>query len=121
MMTILDAVGRHAAERGGEQVYWTPGQRWTFAQLWDAAGRAAAGLAQRGIGRGARVACLTKRTAECVALVLAACRLGAVCMPVNWRLAPGEIEYIVKDGRARFLMADKAFSAAAAEITGATS
>ena len=117
MQTILDAIARHAAERGGERVYWTPQRAWTFAALWDAAGRAAAGLAQRGVGRGARVACLTKHTAECVALVLGACRLGAVCMPVNWRLAPGEIDYIVKDGRARFMMADKAFSSSAAEIT----
>ena len=117
MQTILDAIGRHAAERGGERVYCTPGRAWTFAELWDAAGRAAAGLAQRGIGRGARVACLTKHTAECVALVLAACRLGAVCMPVNWRLAPGEIDSIVQDGRTRFLMADKAFAAAAGEVT----
>ena len=28
-------------------------------------------------------------------LLLAACKLGAVCMPVNWRLAPPEVEYIV--------------------------
>ena len=117
MMTILDAIGRHAAERGGERVYWTPGRTWTFAELWDASSRAAAGLAQRGVARGARVACLTKHTAECVALVLAACRLGAVCMPVNWRLAPQEIDYIVKDGRARFMMADRAFASTAAEIT----
>jgi len=112
--TILDAIGRHAAGRGGERAYWTPRRTWTFAELWDAAGRAAAGLARQGIGRGERVACLTKHTAECVALVLAACRLGAVCMPVNWRLAPPEIEYIVNDGRARFMMADQAFAAGTA-------
>jgi acyl-CoA synthetase (AMP-forming)/AMP-acid ligase II len=113
MMTILDAIGRHAAERGGERVYWTPGRAWTFAQLWDTAGRAATALAKQGVGPGDRVACLTKHTAQCVALVLAACRLRAVCMPVNWRLAPGEIDYIVKDGRAKFMMTDQAFAAAA--------
>ena len=110
METILDAIGRHAAVHGGERAYWTPRGTWTFAELWDTAGRAATGLAHQGIGRGDRVACLTKHTAECVALVLAACRIGAVCMPVNWRLAPPEIDYIVKDGRARFMMADKAFA-----------
>jgi acyl-CoA synthetase (AMP-forming)/AMP-acid ligase II len=113
METILDAVVRHATERGAERAYWTPRRTWTFAELWDAAGRVAAGLAQQGIGRGDRVACLTKHTAECVALVLGACRLGAVCMPVNWRLAPPEIAWIVKDGTARFMMADRAFAAAA--------
>jgi len=110
LQTILDAIGRQATERGGEKAYWTPRRTWTFAELWDAASRAAAGLAQRGIGRGDRVACLTKHTAECVALVLAACRLGAVCMPVSWRLSPSEIQYIVEDGRARFMMADAAFA-----------
>jgi acyl-CoA synthetase (AMP-forming)/AMP-acid ligase II len=113
-MTILEAIGRHAAARGGELAYWTPRRTWTFAELWDASGRTASGLAAAGIGRGDRVACLTKHTAECVALVLGACRLGAVCMPVNWRLAPPEIDYIVKDGRAKFMMADRAFAAAAA-------
>jgi acyl-CoA synthetase (AMP-forming)/AMP-acid ligase II len=112
MMTILEAIGRHAAQHGGEPVYWTRARGWTFAQLWDASSRAATGLARQGVGRSERVACLTKHTAECVALVLAACRLGAVCMPVNWRLAPPEIDYIVKDGRARFMMADRAFAAA---------
>jgi acyl-CoA synthetase (AMP-forming)/AMP-acid ligase II len=111
MMTILDAIGRHAAERGSERVYWTPRRAWTFAELWQASGRAAAGLAKLGVGPGERVACLTKHTAQCVALVLAACRLGAVCMPVNWRLAPPEIDYIVNDGRAKFMMADQAFAA----------
>jgi acyl-CoA synthetase (AMP-forming)/AMP-acid ligase II len=113
MMTILDAIARHAAERGGERVYWTPRRAWTFAELWRAADGAAAALAARGIGRGDRVACLTKHTAECVALLLGACRLGAVCVPVSWRLAPPEIEYIVRDGRAKFMMADKALAASA--------
>jgi acyl-CoA synthetase (AMP-forming)/AMP-acid ligase II len=112
METILDAIARHATERGGEHAYWTPRRTWTFAELWDASGRVAAGLAQQGIGRGDRVACLTKHTAECVALVLGACRLGAVCMPVNWRLAPSEIAYIVKDGAAGFMMADRVFAGA---------
>ena len=113
METILDAMARHASGRGGERAYWTPRRTWTFAELWDASGRVATGLGQQGIGRGDRVACLTKHTAECVALVLGACRLGAVCMPVNWRLAPTEIANIVKDGSARFMMADRAFAAGA--------
>jgi len=106
-------VRRQAAEKADALAYWTPTRTWTFAQLWETVGRAAAGLAKQGIGPGDRVACLTKHTAECVALVLAACRLHAVCMPVNWRLAPTEVDYIVKDGRAKFLMADQAFAAAA--------
>ena len=103
------AILRQARERGGEKAYWTPTRAWTFAQVDEASSRIAQGLLGLGIGAGDRVACLTKHTADCVALVLAANKIGAVCMPVNWRLAPPEIEFIVKDGKAKFMMADRAF------------
>ena len=106
---ILDSVRRHARERGGESVYWTPARSWTFAQLDEASNRIAQGLKNLGIGPGDRVACLTKRTADCVALVLGANKVGAVCMPVNWRLAPPEVDYIVENGKAKLMMADAAF------------
>src|SRR5688572_18523800 len=107
--TVLDSIRRHARERGSEQVYWTPARSWTFTQLDDASNRIAQGLQSLGIGAGDRVACLTKRTADCVALVLAANKVGAVCMPVNWRLAPPEVDYIVENGQAKLMVADAAF------------
>ncbi|MDX1376843.1 MAG: long-chain-fatty-acid--CoA ligase [Burkholderiales bacterium] len=109
METLIDAVRRHAREQPEARVYWTPTRGWTFRELDAASNRAAQGLRALGIGEGARVACLTKHTAECVVLTLAACKVGAVCMPVNWRLAPPEIEYIVNHGQARLMMADAAF------------
>ncbi|MEJ2175043.1 MAG: long-chain-fatty-acid--CoA ligase [bacterium] len=109
METVIDAIRRHAREQSEALVYWTPTRRWTFGELDAASNRAAQGLRGLGIGAGERVACLTKHTAECVVLTLAACKLGAVCMPVNWRLAPPEIEYIVNHGQARLMMVDAAF------------
>jgi acyl-CoA synthetase (AMP-forming)/AMP-acid ligase II len=114
--TVLDSIRRHARERGAAPAYWTPARSWSFAQLDDASSRIAQGLITLGIGAGDRVACLTKLTADCVALVLAANKVGAVCMPVNWRLAPPEIEYIVTNGQAKLMMVDQAFVAAAGEV-----
>jgi fatty-acyl-CoA synthase len=114
--TIPEAIRRHARDKGGDTVYWTPSRIWTFAALDEAAGRIAQGLASLGIAAGDRVACLTKHTAHCVALVLGANKIGAVCMPVNWRLAPPEIEYIVNNGTARFMLVDSAFEANFGEI-----
>ena len=108
--TILDTVRRHARERGADLAYWTPARTWSFAQLDEASSRIAQGLKSLGIGPGDRVACLTKLTADCVALVLGANKIGAVCMPVNWRLAPPEIEYILNNGEAGLLLTDRAFS-----------
>ncbi len=107
--TVLDSIRRHARERGTDLAYWTPARTWSFAQVDEASNRIAQGLKSLGIGPGDRVACLTKLTADCVALVLGANKIGAVCMPVNWRLAPPEIDYIVENGRARLMMADAAF------------
>ena len=114
--TILDAVRRHARERGGNLAYRTPARTWTFAQLDEASSRVAQGLKSLGVGAGDRVACLTKQTADCAVLVLGANKIGAVCMPVNWRLAPPEIEYIVKDGQAKLMMADAAFVSAVGSV-----
>lgn len=117
MESILAAIARHVRARPGERVYWTPSRTWTYAELGAAVGRIARGLQELGIGRGDRVACLTKHTADCVALALAACRLGAVCMPVNWRLAPPEIEYIVNNGAAKLMVVDRAFADPWAQVS----
>ena len=114
--TVLDAVRRHAHERGSELAYRTPARTWSFAQVDDASNRVAQGLKSLGIGAGDRVACLTKQTVECAVLVLAANKIGAVCMPVNWRLAAPEIEYIVNNGQAKLMMADAAFVSAAGKV-----
>jgi acyl-CoA synthetase (AMP-forming)/AMP-acid ligase II len=107
--TVVENLRRHARERGDHPAYWTPARTWSFEQLEEASNRIAQGLLSLGVGPGNRVACLTKRTADCVALVIGANKIGAVCMPVNWRLAPPEIDYIVENGQAKLMMADAAF------------
>jgi fatty-acyl-CoA synthase len=114
--TVLDAVRRHARERGGQLAYRTPARNWSFAQVDEASNRVAQGLKSLGIGARDRVACLTKQTVDCAVLVLAANKIGAVCMPVNWRLAAPEIEYIVNNGQAKLMMADAAFVSAAGKV-----
>lgn len=117
MEFVVDAIRRHARAQPDAVAYWTPKRRWSFAQIEEASNRIAQGLLALGIGRGERIACLTKHTVECVLLTLAGNKTGAVCMPVNWRLAPPEIEYVLKDGAARLLVADAAFAPALRAIT----
>ena len=107
--TFNGAIERLALEKPGQVAFRTPARTWSFAQVEREANRIANGLAALGIGPGHRVACLTKQMAECTILVLAAQKVGAVCMPVNWRLAAGEIEYIINHGEAHFIMVDAEF------------
>ena len=120
MISIPDTIRGHAEQKGAQTAYWTPGRTWTFAQVEDAARRVAQGLASLGVGPGDRVSCLTKHTAKCVALVLGANKVGAVCMPVNWRLAPPEIEYIVNNGTAKLMLCDRGFSSAFGQVKAPT-
>ncbi len=89
--------------------YRTLQRDWSFAQIDASANRAANGLLSMGLRPGDRVAALTKQTPECIILLLGACKIGAVCMPVNWRLAAPELEFIFSNGAAKMLLCDEQF------------
>jgi len=107
--TMLDICRRQGRQRGSEIAFVTPQRQWSFGEIETLSNRLAQGFAAHGIGKDSRVACLTKQTAQCVAVTLAAQKVGAVCMPVNWRLAAPEVQYIVDNGEARLLMVDAEF------------
>lgn len=115
--TLTEAVRRQYRERPDATAFITPERIWTFADIHAESNRVAQGLASLGIGPGDRVACLTRQTEEAVVLLMAACKIGAVGMPVNWRLAPPEIEYVLNNGEAKFLMVDQVFQDAVARIS----
>jgi len=117
-LTLLDALRRHLRDRPDAAAYRWGLETWTFRDLERDVNRLANALSKQGIGRGDRVATLTKHHVPCVLLTLAAMKLSAVCMPVNWRLAPPEAEYIINHGQARLLLVDDAF--AAPFLTGGT-
>ncbi|HVZ10407.1 long-chain-fatty-acid--CoA ligase [Rhodopila sp.] len=71
--------------------------------------RLAAGLAALGIGKGDRVAILALNSDRYFEAMFAIPALGAIIVPVNTRLAPPEIDYILKDSGARMLMLDTGF------------
>ena len=114
--TLIDTVLRQARERPDAPAYRAGTVELTFRDVELATNRIGNALRALGIAPGDRVACLTKYHVECTLLSLAACKIGAVCMPVNWRLAPSEIEFIVHHGCARFLMVDAEFLPVAGDL-----
>lgn len=106
----LNEILPYQARKKTDVVAYRAGDRvLTFCDVEQHANRIGNALRALGVGPGDRVACLTKHHIECILLALAACKIGAVCMPVNWRLAASEIEYIVNHGEACFLMVDANF------------
>jgi acyl-CoA synthetase (AMP-forming)/AMP-acid ligase II len=54
---------------------------------------------------------------EFLETIFAASHLGAVAMPINWRLAPPEVRYILEHSGARALVCDEALVEPASEAT----
>jgi fatty-acyl-CoA synthase len=85
-------------------------RKFTYADLHRRADQLAGWLAARGIGKGDRVALLAPNCAEYFELQFACGRLGAIMLPLNWRLTVPELEYILGDSTPRLLIHDKSFA-----------
>jgi fatty-acyl-CoA synthase len=82
-------------------------RRWTYAQFDAAIGRSATVLADMyRVRAGDRVASLGRNRAELILLHLACARLGAIYVPLNWRLSGTELAVLVKDADPVILLGD---------------
>ena len=76
----------------------------------------AAYLEAQGIGHGERVAHLGHNSDEQLALLFACARIGAIMVPLNWRLAGAELAWIVNHCTPRLLLIEDHFAATIAGI-----
>lgn len=87
------------------------GRQFTYAELNDRATRVATYLRDEwGIQPGERVAILAKNSAQYFEFQFACFKLGAVMLPLNWRLAGPELVYIVNDAEAIGIVYDAEFA-----------
>src|SRR5262245_8179666 len=106
MIPTEDTLGRllaHRARRHPDRIALveaTRGRRFSYRRLDDRAQRLAEGLAARGITPGQRIGVLLPNGVEFVETYFAIAKLGLVGVPLNWRLAPPELEFILADAGA---------------------
>ena len=89
----------------------------TYAAFAERARALAAGLDELGIGRGERVAVVSHNSARLLEMFYGVCSYGRVLVPVNFRLAPAEVSYIVEHSGASVLLVDPEVDQALAEVT----
>jgi fatty-acyl-CoA synthase len=86
-----------------------PASSWgglTFADLAARARSQAKGLDRVGIGTGERVAVVSQNSARLLTSFYGVCGWGRVLVPINFRLAPAEIAFIVEHSGASVLLVD---------------
>jgi long-chain acyl-CoA synthetase len=102
---VPDVVREHARRRGDHVAVRVGDRSLTYAELDERSNRLAQALHALGVGAGARVAHLDRTALEVVELMVAAGKLGAVVVPLNWRLAAAELRAIAADARPPVLVA----------------
>lgn len=82
------------------------GQEWTYAQAQERSLRIASALSELGLKQGERMVTIMSNSLDLLLIIYAASRIGAVCVPLNWRLAAREWIGMIDDADARILIAD---------------
>jgi long-chain acyl-CoA synthetase len=90
----------------------------SYADLAKRVVQVSAALVAHGVRRGDRIAFLSRNLPEYYALLLGSGSVGAVMVPVNWRLAPREVEFILGDSGAMMLFAGSDFVDTAHSLAG---
>ncbi len=94
------------------------GRSLTYAEFDRRSARLAQALQDRyGVSRGDRVAILAHSTMHVFEVQFACVKLGAVMVPLNWRLAVPELEYIVNNCGPKVLVSDAEFDDASTELS----
>jgi fatty-acyl-CoA synthase len=83
------------------------GRRWRYRDLDRDVQRAVAVLTRDGVTRGDRVAALARNSVHQVVLQQALMRIGAIFVPLNWRLSLPELARLLLDCTPRLLVADQ--------------
>jgi len=108
LVRALRSVIRH---NGPRPAMLDMARTYTWSEFGDRVGRAAGALSALGVSKGMRFAVLARNGFRQEELKWAGFWLGAVIVPVNWRLAPPEIAHILDDSEAACLLVENHFHA----------
>src|SRR5262245_19432807 len=107
-MNWFAVLAHHASRAPDRPITVFEGQTTTYAEMADRAAALAGGLRDRGVGQGQVVGLLSYNCPEFLETIFAANHLGAIAMPINWRLAAPEVRYILEHSEAQALVCDPA-------------
>jgi fatty-acyl-CoA synthase/long-chain acyl-CoA synthetase len=114
-MTMSDQLARHARKTPDTPALRFDGAGRSYAELDQRVTRLARALRERGVAAGDRIAVLALNGMEAWEVYLAGVRLGAIVVPVNFRLVADEVAYVLTDSGAVALVVDAPLAEVAAK------
>ena len=94
------------------------GRRYTYGEFHGRIDGVAAALAEEfGVRAGDRVAVLAQGSTDVIEIQFACFRIGAIFVPLNWRLAPPELAAILANCTPSLLIHDASFAGLAVQVT----
>jgi long-chain acyl-CoA synthetase len=108
--TLAEIVRGHAHAIPAAPALHLPDRVITYAELDQRSSRVANGLRSLGVDARDRIAYLGRTSGEYFELMFGAAKLNAIPVPINWRLAPREIEEILRDSEAVVLLIGEGFA-----------
>ena len=115
MIALSAAIAYHAARTPDAPALIFDGETSSYAELHRRIGKVSAWLRSQDIGPGDIVAVLMRNSPAYIELAFAVSHLGAIFLPINFRLASGEVAYILADAGAALLLADDDLPASEAQ------
>jgi long-chain acyl-CoA synthetase len=111
--TFYDLINRNAVCYGNRPAWLdAEDQRaLSFADIKQQVDRLAAGLQKRGVQKGERIGVLGKNSLDYFLLYGAAAAIGAIILPINWRLSAEEVIFNLNDGTPKVLFVDPEYQA----------
>lgn len=116
MQNLTNALDFHARIRPSDEALIYGDTRISWRQLQQRVQKTAAGLKEQGVGPESIVAMVMKNSACFVELLYAISHLGAVSLPVNFRLSQDEIDFITGHAGASLIIADQEFESSVRDL-----
>lgn len=116
IQTLADLTTVQAEQFPTRKALICKGQSLTYQQLHQRSHRLAQSLLSIDIQPGTRIAFLAKDCLQGYEILFACAKIGAVLVPVNWRLTAPEIRYILQNAEAQLLFVGPKFYKLAASI-----
>src|ERR1044071_4420404 len=117
-MDLSDLIDRNAAFAPEKDAIRFGGSALTYSAFTQRIAAAARAFKSKlGVTRGDRVAILSLNHPDYLVLLYACARLGAMLVPLNWRLAVPEQVFILSDASVKALIVEQGFAAVVAPLT----